>query len=68
MSEPHAVIGRYQLKRLPEFIAARRRVAAIYDRGLAAIGVTPLPLSDRRRSATTTSTSRCRPPASIAPR
>ena len=45
LSEPHAVIGRYQLKRLPEFIAARRRVAAIYDRGLAAIGVTPLTLA-----------------------
>ena len=44
MSEPHAVIGRYQLKRLPEFIEARQRVAAIYDRGLAAIGVTPLVL------------------------
>jgi dTDP-4-amino-4,6-dideoxygalactose transaminase len=42
MSEPHAIIGRSQLKRLPEFIAARRRVAAIYDRGLPAIGVTPL--------------------------
>ncbi len=42
MSEPHAIIGRYQLKRLPEFIAARQRVAAIYDRGLASIGVTPL--------------------------
>jgi perosamine synthetase len=44
MSEPHAVIGRYQLKRLPEFIAARQRVAAIYDRGLASIGVLPLKL------------------------
>jgi len=42
MSEPHAVIGRFQLKRLPEFIAARRRVAAIYDRLLPATGVTPL--------------------------
>lgn len=42
MSEPHAIIGRSQLKRLPEFIAARQRVAAIYDRGLAAIGVMPL--------------------------
>jgi perosamine synthetase len=44
LSEPHAIIGRYQLKRLPEFIGARQRVAAIYDRGLAAIGVTALPL------------------------
>ncbi len=42
LSEPHAVIGRFQLKRLPEFIAARRRVAAIYDRLLPATGVTPL--------------------------
>ena len=46
MSEPHAVIGRYQLKRLPEFIAARRRVAAIYDRALPAIGVKPLAVPD----------------------
>jgi perosamine synthetase len=44
MSEPHAVIGRYQLKRLPEFIAARQRVAAIYDRALPSIGITPLTL------------------------
>jgi perosamine synthetase len=44
LSEPHAVIGRYQLKRLPEFIAARQRIAKIYDRGLASIGVTPLPM------------------------
>ena len=42
MSEPHAVIGRTQLKRLPEFIAARRRVAAIYDRALPATGIVPL--------------------------
>lgn len=42
MSEPHAVIGRYQLKRLPEFIAARQRIAAIYDALLPGIGVVPL--------------------------
>lgn len=42
MSEPHAVIGRYQLKRLPEFIAARQRIAAIYDESLSSIGVEPL--------------------------
>ncbi len=42
LSEPHAIIGHSQLKRLPEFIAARRRIAAIYDRSLAAIGVEPL--------------------------
>lgn len=34
MSEPHAIIGRAQLKRLEEFIAARNRVARIYDEGL----------------------------------
>jgi perosamine synthetase len=42
MSEPHAVIGHAQLRRLPEFISARRRIAAIYDRLLPSIGVTPL--------------------------
>ena len=42
LSEPHAIIGRFQLNRLPEFIAARRRVAAIYDRLLPATGATPL--------------------------
>ena len=44
LSEPHAVIGRYQLKRLPEFIAARQRVAAIYDRALASSGIVALPM------------------------
>ncbi|HYM14133.1 MAG TPA: DegT/DnrJ/EryC1/StrS family aminotransferase, partial [Dehalococcoidia bacterium] len=28
--------------RLPEFIAARRRIASIYDRSLPALGITPL--------------------------
>jgi dTDP-4-amino-4,6-dideoxygalactose transaminase len=42
LSEPHAIIGHSQLKRLPEFIAARRRIAAIYDAALPAIGVEPL--------------------------
>jgi len=42
MSEPHAVIGHSQLKRLPEFIRARRRIAAVYDRLLPEIGVEPL--------------------------
>ncbi len=42
MSEPHAIIGRFQLKRLPEFIATRQRIAAIYDKTLGAIDVTPL--------------------------
>ena len=44
LSEPHAIIGRYQLKRLPEFIAARQRIAKIYDRGLGSMGVTALPM------------------------
>ena len=34
MSEPHAVIGLKHLERLPEMIADRRRIAAIYDSGL----------------------------------
>jgi perosamine synthetase len=34
MSEPHAIIGRKQLERLEEFIAARNRIARIYDDGL----------------------------------
>ncbi len=42
LSEPHAVIGHSQLRRLPEFIAARRRIAAIYDRALPALGIEPL--------------------------
>lgn len=39
MSEVHAAIGISQLKRLDEFIAARRRVAAIYDKHLCGIPV-----------------------------
>ena len=35
MSEVHAVIGLAQVRRLPEFIAHRRRIAAVYDRELA---------------------------------
>jgi dTDP-4-amino-4,6-dideoxygalactose transaminase len=42
MSEPHAIIGRSQLRRLPEFIAARQRIAAIYDRLLPGTGIEPL--------------------------
>jgi dTDP-4-amino-4,6-dideoxygalactose transaminase len=37
MSEPHAVIGLAQLRRLDEFIARRNAVAAIYDEGLEAL-------------------------------
>jgi dTDP-4-amino-4,6-dideoxygalactose transaminase len=35
MSEPNAIIGLRHLERLPAMIAARQRVAAIYDAGLA---------------------------------
>lgn len=44
MSEPHAIIGRRHLERLPEMIAARQRIAAVYDRGLeeAIPALTPL--------------------------
>jgi dTDP-4-amino-4,6-dideoxygalactose transaminase len=43
MSELHAAVGIVQLSRLDEFIAVRRRAAAVYDEGLEAIrGVTPL--------------------------
>ena len=34
MSEPHAIIGRVQLRHLPEFIERRRQVAQVYDRRL----------------------------------
>jgi perosamine synthetase len=44
MSEPHAIIGRAQLRRLPEFIQRRRHIAEIYDRRLSGRreGVRPL--------------------------
>jgi dTDP-4-amino-4,6-dideoxygalactose transaminase len=35
MSEPHAIIGLRHLARLPALLAARRRIAALYDAGLA---------------------------------
>jgi dTDP-4-amino-4,6-dideoxygalactose transaminase len=45
MSEPHAIIGHTQFKRLNEFIATRQRIARIYDAGLEHIhGITPLRL------------------------
>jgi dTDP-4-amino-4,6-dideoxygalactose transaminase len=51
MSEPHAIIGRTQLSRLEEFIAARNRIARIYDEGLTDVqGVNALPLPDGSRS------------------
>jgi len=46
MSELHAAVGLVQWARLEEFVANRRRVAAIYDEALAALpGITPLPVS-----------------------
>ena len=43
MSEPHAIIGVRHLERLPEMIAARQRIAASYDAGLANLpGIEPL--------------------------
>jgi len=44
MSEPHAIIGRAQLRRLPEFIDRRREIAQVYDRRLAGFrgGLRPL--------------------------
>ena len=38
LSEPHAVIGLAQLRRLSEFIARRREIAAVYDQGLQQLG------------------------------
>lgn len=44
MSEPHAIIGLAQLRRLGEFIQRRQEVAAEYDAGLSRIGpvITPV--------------------------
>ncbi|HLY82899.1 MAG TPA: DegT/DnrJ/EryC1/StrS family aminotransferase, partial [Acidimicrobiales bacterium] len=43
MSELHAAAGIVHLRRLDEFIAARQRIAALYDAGLADVeGVSPL--------------------------
>jgi len=51
MSEPHAIIGLAQFHRLEEFIAARNRVAAIYDAGLAKMpGIHALSLPQGCRS------------------
>jgi dTDP-4-amino-4,6-dideoxygalactose transaminase len=40
MSEPHAVIGLAQLRRLDEFIERRNAIAAVYDEGLKALAPT----------------------------
>jgi dTDP-4-amino-4,6-dideoxygalactose transaminase len=51
MSEPHAIIGHSQLSHLEEFVAARNRIARIYDEGLRDIpGLTPLSLPPTIRS------------------
>lgn len=38
MSEPHAIIGLAQLRRLEEFIERRQQIAGIYDAGLSGLG------------------------------
>ncbi len=51
MSEPHAIIGRAQLNRLEEFIAARNRVARTYNDELKNLpGITPVRLPSGCRS------------------
>lgn len=42
MSEVHAVVGLSQLRRLAEFVDARRKIAAIYDRALSGSRIVPL--------------------------
>lgn len=43
LSELHAIVGVAQLRRLDEFIAARKKIAAIYDRELQGMaGITPV--------------------------
>ncbi len=44
MSEPHAIIGLAQLRRLNEFIDRRGEIAAAYDAGLAKLGPAVLPV------------------------
>ncbi len=47
MSEPHAIIGAAHLRRLPEFIEERQRIAARYDQLLEPLeGVAALPIPD----------------------
>ena len=51
MSEPHAIIAHSQLNRLEEFIAARNRIARVYDDGLRGMpGITRLSLPPGCRS------------------
>ncbi len=47
LSEPHAIIGLRHLEKLPAMLAARRRIAAIYDAGLAGMAsLRPLPIPE----------------------
>lgn len=51
MSEIHAAIGLSQFNRLEEFIRARQRIAAIYDRMIRGIpGIAPIPVDGAVRS------------------
>ena len=51
MSEPHAIIAHSQLNRLEEFIAARNRIARVYDDGFRGMpGITALSLPPGCRS------------------
>lgn len=45
MSEPHAIIGLAQLRRLDEFIERRAAIAAIYDEGLRTMGTRVAPVA-----------------------
>ncbi len=45
MSEPHAIIGRAQLRRLPEFIERRRHIAQMYDHRMSGLGEDVRPLT-----------------------
>jgi perosamine synthetase len=63
LSEPHAIIGVRHLTRLPEMIAARQRVAAIYNRRLAALpALAPLSIPAGGASNHTTYVARRRRP------
>jgi perosamine synthetase len=44
LSEPHAVIGLAQLRRLREFIDRRSAIAAVYDQGLEELGAAARPV------------------------
>jgi dTDP-4-amino-4,6-dideoxygalactose transaminase len=51
MSEFNAAVGLVHIRRLEQFVNARRRIAAQYDEGLAHVdGITPLVIPTRCRS------------------